>query len=165
MSTASLRTLRRRLILIVIVYFFAGAASQKLVPGVDEIFPFFGWSLFSKVPNQGSRYWIVIDRHDGQQVEPPISFLQAPESIATGNRYIARKVIQSLGRALDDGETEEVERLRRLLERNYLKGRVHYEVLFERYQPLDRWRTGESREKRSLARFDSGDASENQEPR
>ena len=157
MQSSPLRRLRRRLILIVIVYCFAGAASQKLVPGVDEIFPFFGWSLFSKVPNLDSRYWIVIDRHDGRQVEPPVAFLQAPESIVTGNRYIARKVIQRLGRAHDAGEAEEVERLRRLLERNYLKGRVHYELLFERYRPLEKWKTGESRERRSLASFDSGD--------
>ena len=135
------------------------------MPGVDEIFPFFGWSLFSKVPNLESRYWIVIDRHDGRSVEPPVSFLQAPESIVTGNRWVARKVIQRLGRAVDKGKTEEVEDLRRLLEQNYLKGRVRYELLFERYQPLDRWKTGESRERRRLASFDSGDANEEQGPR
>jgi len=135
------------------------------VPGVDEIFPFFGWSLFSKVPNLESRYWIVIDRHDGRPVEPPVSFLQAPESIVTGNRWVARKVIQRLGRAVDDGRTEDVEGLRRLLEHNYLKGRVRYELLFERYQPLDKWKTGESRERRRLASFDSGDSNEDQGPR
>ena len=135
------------------------------MPGVDEIFPFFGWSLFSKVPNLESRYWIVIDRHDGRPVEPPVSFLQAPESIVTGNRWVARKVIQRLGRAVDDGRTEDVEGLRRLLEHNYLKGRVRYELLFERYQPLDKWKTGESRERRRLASFDSGDSNEDQGPR
>ncbi|HEX9671678.1 MAG TPA: hypothetical protein VGC93_19570 [Thermoanaerobaculia bacterium] len=132
---------------------------------MDEIFPFFGWSLFSKVPNLESRYWIVIDRHDGRPVEPPVSFLQAPESIVTGNRWVARKVIQRLGRAVDDGRTEDVEGLRRLLEHNYLKGRVRYELLFERYQPLDKWKTGESRERRRLASFDSGDSNEDQGPR
>ncbi|HEX5760338.1 MAG TPA: hypothetical protein VF121_14210 [Thermoanaerobaculia bacterium] len=165
MRPTPLRRLRRRLILTVIVYCFAGAASQKLVPGVDEIFPFFGWSLFSKVPNLDSRYWIVIDRHDGRPVEPPVPFLHAPDSIVTGNRYIARKVIQRLGRSHDAGEAAEVERLRRLLERNYLKGGVGYELLFERYEPLEKWRTGASRERRSLARFDSGDSREEQEPR
>ena len=128
------------------------------MPGVDEIFPFFGWSLFSKVPNDESRYWIVIDRHDGRPVEPPVSFLQAPDSIVGGNRWVGRKVIQRLGRAFDKGRTGEVADLRRLLEKSYLKGRVGYELRFESYEPLEKWKTGESRETRSLARFDSGDA-------
>lgn len=165
MHSTPLRRLHRRLLLIVTAYCFLGAASQKLVPGVDEIFPFFGWSLFSKVPNLESRYSVVIDQHDGRPVDPPVSFLQAPGSIVIGNRFIARKLIQRLGRAHDKGETEEVERLRQLLEHNYLQGRVHYELLFERYQPLQKWKTGESREKRSLASFDTGDSSEGQEPR
>ncbi len=160
MTGASLRTLRRRLVLIVVVYFFAGTASQKLVPGVDEIFPFFGWSLFSKVPNEGGRYWIVIDRHDGRPLAPPVSFLQAPETLVTGNRFIARKVIQRLGRAIDAGDAEEAARLRRLLEGNYLRGKAHYDLLFERYEPLEKWKTGRSRERRALASFDSGEASE-----
>lgn len=128
------------------------------MPGVDEIFPFFGWSLFSKVPNLESRYWIAIDRHDGRPVEPPVSFLQAPESIAGGNRWVGRKVIQRLGRAVDKGRTEEVADLRRLLETSYLRGRVGYELRFESYEPLEKWKTGASRETRSLARFESGDA-------
>jgi hypothetical protein len=153
-----LRTLRRRLVLLLVVYFFAGGASQKLVPGVDEIFPFFGWSLFSKVPNLESRYWIAIDRHDGRPVEPPVSFLQAPDSIVAGNRWVGRKVIQRLGRAFDKGRTEEVADLRRLLEQNYLRGQVRYELLFERYDPLEKWKTGERRETRRLASFESGGA-------
>ena len=152
----SLRTLRRRLVLLLVVYFFAGGASQKLVPGVDEIFPFFGWSLFSKVPNDESRYWIAIDRHDDRPVEPPVSFLHAPESIVGGNRWVGRKVIQRLGRAVDKGRTEEAADLRRLLEKSYLKGRVGYELLFERYEPLEKWKTGKSQETRRLASFESG---------
>jgi hypothetical protein len=166
-----LRDLRRRLALIVILYFFLGGASQKLVPGVDEIFPFTGWSLFSKVPSLETRYSILIRRHEGRRLDPPVSFLQAPGSMVKGNRYIARKLIQRLGQAHDRGKAEEFGELRRLLEQNYLEGKVRYELLFERYQPLEKWKTGESRETRSLGRFDTGekgevpDRHENQEPR
>lgn len=153
----SLRALRRCLILIIIVYFFAGGASQKLVPGVDEIFPFFGWSLFSKVPDLADTYTILIDQHRGRKVDPPVDFLHAPETMVTGNRYIARKVIQKLGRAQDRGETAEVARLRQLLEQNYLRGKVRYEIFFERYQPLEKWRTGKGLEQRNLGGFDSGE--------
>ena len=156
-SLPSLRRVRSQLILLLVLYFFAGTASQKVVPGVDEIFPFFGWSLFSKVPDEGRHYSILIYRQDGQKIDPPAPFLVAPDSVVTGNRYIARKVIQRLGQAYDRGEAEEVEELRRLLEQNYLAGRkVRYELVHERYQPLELWRTGESTERRVLTVFVKG---------
>ncbi len=67
-------------------------------------------------------------------------------------------MIQRLGRAVDKGRTGEVADLRRLLEQNYLRGQVRYELLFERYDPLDKWKTGKSQETRRLASFESGDA-------
>lgn len=158
MRATPLRSLRRRLALVVIAYFFLGVASQKLVPGVDEIFPFFGWSLFSKVPSLESGYSITIHRHDGRPLDPPVSFLQAPGSIVIGNRYIARKVIQRLGRAHDRGDVEGARRLRSLLERTHLRGSVRYELVFESYPPLEKWRTGQSTERRSIASFDTDGA-------
>jgi hypothetical protein len=157
MRAPALRQLRRRLACLVLVYFFAGAASQKLVPGVDEIIPFYGWSLFSKVPNEDSRYELLVHRHKRRLLEPPVSFLHAPDTIVTGNRYIGRKVIQRLGRAVERGEAAQVEDLRRLLERNYLSGRVRYELIFERYNPMQKWRTGANLEERSLGQFTSGE--------
>lgn len=157
MRASGLRRLSRRLTLLVMVYFFAGGASQKLVPGVDEIIPFYGWSLFSKVPNDDSRYVLLIHRHKRRGLKPPVSFLDAPGTIVRGNRYIGRKVIQRLGKAVDRGQTERVEDLRRLLEQNYLSGRVRYELIFERYNPMEKWKTGADLERRSLGRFASGE--------
>jgi hypothetical protein len=157
MRAPTLRRLRRQLAFLALVYFFAGAASQKLIPGVDEIIPFFGWSLFSKVPNEDSRYTLLIHRHKKQVLEPPVSFLRAPDTIVTGNRYIGRKVIQRLGKAVERGEAARVQDLRRLLEENYLNGRVRYELIFERYDPMRKWRTGANLEERSLGQFTSGE--------
>lgn len=157
MRASGLRRLRWRLAVLVLVYFFAGAASQKLVPGVDEIIPFYGWSLFSKVPNEDSRYVLLIHRHKRRALKPPVSFLQAPDTIVRGNRYVGRKVIQRLGRAVERGETAKVEDLRRLLEQSYLNGRVRYELIFERYDPIQKWRTGANLEERSLGRFASAE--------
>lgn len=157
MRAPTLRRLRRQLTWLVVVYFFAGAASQKLVPGVDEIIPFFGWSLFSKVPNEDSRYTLLIHRHKKEIFNPPVSFLHAPDTIVTGNRYVGRKVIQRLGRAVERHETAQVAELRRLLEENYLSRRVRYELIFERYDPIEKWRTGANLEERSLGRFTSGE--------
>ncbi|HSS49594.1 MAG TPA: hypothetical protein VLX28_11680 [Thermoanaerobaculia bacterium] len=152
-----MRWLRGRLALLVLVYFFAGAASQKLVPGVDEIIPLYGWSLFSKVPNEESRYTLLVHRQRTQVFDPPISFLHAPETIVFGNRYVGRKVIQRLGRAVERHQADKVEELRRLLEENYLSERLGYELVFERYDPIQKWKTGANLEERSLGRFRSGE--------
>jgi len=157
MRASTLRRLRRQLVLLIVVYFFAGGASQKLVPGVDEIIPFFGWSLFSKVPNEDSRYTLLIHRHKKEVFEPPASFMQAPDTVVTGNRYIGRKVIQRLGKAIQRNDAARVADLRRLLEESYLNGRGRYEIVFERYDPIQKWRTGANREERSLAQFISGE--------
>lgn len=157
MRESELRRLRRRLALVVVVYFFAGAASQKLVPGVDEIIPFYGWSLFSKVPNEDQRYRLLLHRHKKRTLKPPVDFLHAPETIVTGNRYTGRKVIQRLGKAVERRDAARVAELRRLLEENYMKGRVRYELVFERYDPVEKWRTGANLEARSLGRFASGE--------
>ena len=81
--------------LILLVYCIAGTISQKVLR-VDEIFPFFGWSLFTKVPNVDHRYEIVIHRHRRQRLDPPVPYLRAPESVSAGNPYFARKLIQKL---------------------------------------------------------------------
>ena len=111
MRMRSLRRLRWQLALLVVVYFFAGAASQKLLPGIDEIIPLYGWSLFSKVPNEDSRYVLLILRQRKRTFQPPVSFLNAPETLVTGNRYIGRKVIQRLGRAIERGEADKIKDL------------------------------------------------------
>ncbi|MFY9822710.1 MAG: hypothetical protein WAM82_15090 [Thermoanaerobaculia bacterium] len=157
MRASILRRLRRQLAFLVLVYFFAGVASQKLVPGVDEIIPFFGWSLFSKVPNEVSGYTLLIRRQKQRVLRPPVSFFRAPDTIVFGNRYIGRKVIQRLGRAVERGDAARVADLRRLLEENYLNGRVRYELIFERYDPVQKWRTGANLEERSLGLFTSGE--------
>ena len=154
----SLRFFRDRLILLLIVYFVAGNVSQKVIPGVDEIFPFFGWSLFSNVPNEDSRFTILIEEHDGKILEPPVLFLEAPETMVVGNRYVGRKVIDKMGRAKKRGRGRKVKKYRSLLESNYLRGRVRYELVYERYDPLEKWKTGESRELESLGRYEAGKA-------
>lgn len=151
MASRPLRKLQRRLVWVLVVYLLGGTISQKLVPGVDEIFPFFGWSLFSRIPALDSRYELVIHSHNRNRFEPAETFLLAPPRVVSGDRNIGRKLIQSLGEAREDGDAEEFERLRALLESNYLLGRVEYELVFESYDPLVKWRTGEVTERRSLA--------------
>ncbi|MCH9646719.1 MAG: hypothetical protein K0U98_00695 [Deltaproteobacteria bacterium] len=155
-TPAPLRLLRRRLSLLLLIYFFAGSASQKLIPGVDEIFPFFGWSLFSKVPNVDQRYDLLLEPQ-GSSGETAISFFHAPGNLVTGNRYIGRKVIQKLGKALDRGEAERALELRTQLEQAYLLGKPRYHLVFESYHPLEKWRTGENRERRQVATFQYGE--------
>ena len=155
MPRTSLRRLRNALVLIVAIYFVGGSISQKMLPGVDEIFPLFGWSLFTKVPNIDQRYEVIIHRHDRRPVEPPVPFLQAPPTMVQGSPHLARKLIQGIGDAFDSSDLELVEQRRRLFERTYLRGRVIYELVYESYDPYDKWRTGENLESRSLQVFNN----------
>ncbi len=149
----SLSRQRRVLIALLIAYFVAGTVSQKLVPGVDEVFPFFGWSLFSRVPATETRYTVRIEVHEGRRLDPPVAYSRAPAAIVTGNPAIARKVIQRLGRAAEAGDVEEVVRLRRTLERNYLQGSVEYTLSLDHYEPLKMWTSGEAETSRLLDRY------------
>jgi len=124
---------------------------------VDEIIPFYGWSLFSKVPNDDSRYVLLIHGQGRRSLDPPVSFLRAPATLVAGNRYTGRKVIQHLGRAVERGNAARVGTLRRLLESNYLQGRVRYELVFERYDPIEKWRSGTDLERHSVGEFTSGE--------
>lgn len=151
---SSLRRRRRHLVLILLVYCIGGTVSQKVLR-VDEIFPLFGWSLFTKVPNVDQRYEILIHRHRQTLLDPPVPYLRAPASMAAGNRYHGRKVIQALGQAFDKGDEAGVLERRRQLETSYFRGRVRYELIFESYDPYQKWRTGENLERRSLAVFDT----------
>ncbi|MDX1502672.1 MAG: hypothetical protein R3325_09950 [Thermoanaerobaculia bacterium] len=148
-----LRRLRRRLIAIVACYAIAGPVSQKAIPGVDEVFPFFGWSLFSRVPNLQTRYEVEILAHRGRALPEPVPFLRAGTPLVRGDRYVAHKVIAKLAQAHQEGEADEARRLRRLLESNYLARRVEYRLVAESFEPLARWRRGEIRERRVLATY------------
>lgn len=153
MKRRPLNARRRWIVLGLAAYFVAGTASQKLLPGIDEVFPLFGWSLFSKVPNTGNRYTVVISRQDGSAVEPPVLFLEAPESIVRGNRYIASKLIERIGRAEDEGDRPRANHLRGVFEANYLRGEVRYELIHETYDLLEKWTDGTNLERRSLGIF------------
>lgn len=134
------------------VYFVAGTISQKMLPGVDEIFPFFGWSLFSHVPTTATRYEVLIFRHNHRAVDPPEPYLTARDELVKGSRHLGRKLIQGLGEAFDEGDAELSEQLRRTFEANYLAGRhVRYEVVHESYDPFEKWHTGKNLEYRSVA--------------
>ena len=131
----SLRRLRWRLALLVVVYFFAlGAASQELLPDIDEIIPLYGWSLFSKVPTRTAGRRRESLRQRKRMFHPPVPFLHAPETLDTGNRYIGRKVIQWLGRAVERGEADKV-RIPATPRTELPGSRVRYELVFERYDP------------------------------
>jgi hypothetical protein len=134
------RRLARLHVWILIAYFFLGTASQKLLPSEHEIFPLFGWSLFSQVPGPITTYRIMIREFDGDPIDPPVPLIEAPQEMVGGDRFIARKVIQRLGAAQDAGEVRKVERLRKLLEQSYLRARASYVLTVESYQPLERWR-------------------------
>ena len=134
--------------------FLIGIGSQLLIK--REIFPIFSWFLFSRTPNQETHFKIVIYKHNNQTLNPPISFHQAPQSIAQSGVISATFVIDKLGNSYLQGKQEDIKKQRQILENNYLNGNVEYELIRESFDPIKKWKYNQV-EQEILVRFNSGE--------
>lgn len=153
-SYVFLSTLRKGLFFLILIYFSVGMAS--FLTAKKEIFPFFSWSLFSVVPNPSPHYEIIIHQHNGKKLASPKSLYEAPSSIVNRSSAGAKFVIRDLGKAYLEDNKEEVIRLRTLLEKNFLKGNIKYELVSQVYDPIKRWKNGET-QTNSLGFFITGE--------
>jgi hypothetical protein len=148
-----------RLKIFAAVLLFGYATAAIVIKGAlrheREIFPLFSWSLYSTVPREAADYGVRILEVGGRTLNPPLLVEEARPRFPHANQRQLLMAVQSLGRALDGGDTEAVRAYRRLIERHHLRGRgvVHYEVIHRRFNTLARWRTGEFRTLRTVGRF------------
>ena len=148
-SYARLRNVLARLL---VGYFVLGLASF----GTGEIFPIFSWFLFARVPGHVKRYELVLDVVRGHPLPKPVFYDQADGLVADSHSIVAKRVINSLGKALDEGDLSAIARVRRALESDYLPPDSEYTIVEVSFEPLRRWRSGEM-ETRELAHFRSGE--------
>ena len=152
-TASNLLRLRKIFTLLFVGYFFIGISSHLFLK--KEIFPLFSWFLFSKTPNQITSFTIILYKHNGQILEPPIFFHQAPKTMADSGAIAANSVINQLGRKYRQGNQSQVRNQRKLLEENYLKGEIEYGLIQETYEPIERWKNGKVNQK-LLVKFKSG---------
>lgn len=125
-----------------IVYFVVGFFTRYIPKG--EIFPFFSWRLFQSIPNTIVEYGVMISIYNGKPFQPPRLFQDAKGIIPQSDSINAREIIQNLGRAHAKNQIEKRENLRKLFEKNFLKLPARYQLIRMRYNPIQKWKSGES---------------------
>lgn len=133
-------------------------ASFYLTYGDKEIFPFFSWNMFNKVPPYVSEaYDILIHKAGTETFSPPKSASEVKNIYRpnAGGTALYRSIIGKLALSLKDNNVEEASRRRAMLESKFLLHPVEYEVVHIRFNTIERFKTGRILEMQSLGRFTS----------
>ncbi|MGI9494333.1 MAG: hypothetical protein ACR2QF_18235 [Geminicoccaceae bacterium] len=110
-----------------------------------ELFPFFTWSLFSRVSDVRTEYSVLVLALDDRIFDQPTDMRLIDDLPSfSDSRTLGYKALQNLGHALRL-EHEGVEEKRRQFESRFF-GRhdVDYLVMLYVYNPLRRWHEGEA---------------------
>lgn len=126
-----------------------------------EYFPVFSWSLFSTVKDVRRSLEIEITRIGDTTLPEPVNFFELDEHFAAAERRTST-VIKSAVRfaKVYRADPARGEAMRRVFEETYLSGpgRVDYQFVAVRYDPVRRWRSGEVIERDVLVRFSTEEA-------
>lgn len=122
--------------------------------GHGELYPFASWSMYSTVPGNVTTYTVRLISVGGRPLREPVSYAVSQDVLGRRPKVSGISAIHRFGKSLAEQKASKAERLRRLIEKNYLGSEVEYEVFEERYWPLERWQTGRMRERR-IASFTS----------
>ncbi|OGP08945.1 MAG: hypothetical protein A2048_02610 [Deltaproteobacteria bacterium GWA2_45_12] len=115
-----------------------------------EIFPFFSWSLFSRVPNLKEDYGIKINSIDGQDIGS-VWFQDAESHFKKAHVIDAYVTIKKMGLAFENGDGEKLKELQGFFETYYLEGKkVNYTLEKRSFYPLKRFKTGEFESEKPL---------------
>lgn len=121
-------------------YFLIGIGSHFLLH--REVFPIFSWFLFSRTPNQVTRFTIIIFKHNDNILDPPVLFNEAPQSIASSRDINANITINNFGFAYVQNHRERIDEKQKLVEDAYLNGEVEYGLVRETYDPYEKYKFG-----------------------
>lgn len=110
-------------------------------PTKPERYPFFSWSLFSKMPAaEVTDYSIRFTRIDGKDLDEPIYFEDANALVGTSGVPGAIDTIRNLGKSLVADRPMQVAVSEERLETTYLNRLVQadYEIVRRRFDILER---------------------------
>lgn len=124
-----------------------------MAPGF-EIFPFFCWFLFLLTPNVETRYELMMSEIGGRSLSVATEYqtLDLVEDPMAMDLWVA---VQDLGRAEVRGDAVSVKRLRSRIELNFIPAPNRYALVEVEYDPIERWRDGTVRERRTVATYSS----------
>jgi hypothetical protein len=141
------------LVAYVAVLLFGVAVGQR------EVFPFFRWDLFARVPAAVSTdYSVRLVAVDGEPLPRPVWFEDAHRYLSRAGSVDAKRLMWTLGEAVEDERTESAASARRLLETTYLADApsVDYELVHRRFDPVERMDCRCFEEERVIGRYRAG---------
>ena len=96
-----------KIVLCSVVLAYLGAVVYiEVVVDRHEIFPFFCWSLFSKIPSaQGKDYALLVTQIDGASLYPPEDGITHSGRYLKNDKTSAYYLIQALGKHIVRGKT------------------------------------------------------------
>jgi hypothetical protein len=137
---AAYRILRGWVALFLAGYFALGLAT--VLHPRQEVFPVYSWFLFPLVPGEQTRYTLRLQETHGQRLTAPLLYQDAEGIVTNPHSVTVDELVQQLGLAVQKGRADEQQRLRQVLEKNYLPLPCQYELVAITFDPLVRWHTG-----------------------
>lgn len=114
----------------------------------EEIFPVFSWFLFDRVPNNIQKFNIIIYEYNGKIFNPPVPWKKVFKKVSGARLHQARILIKRMGDAHTVGNLDEFNTSRQLFEKIVLDNKnTEYEIIQEVYNPLEKWKLGDSKNK------------------
>jgi hypothetical protein len=107
----------------------------------DEVFPFFNWELFSRVPEPERTSWSVrLVEVNGEPLPDGVYFEDAGGIVPLAGSSAAFVTMQRFGQGVEAADPVRVDEARRVLESRYLGhfDAVSYELVRRTYDVLDR---------------------------
>lgn len=141
-------------VIVVAVLVYGTVAIVGRWTALGEIFPFFSWDLFTVIPGQEVRATIYLVAVDGREFEEPLPFFETEH--VRGSRVTVSRLAGQLTEALRR-DPNRASVLREGLEGNHLPRRVEWSLVHERFDPVERWRSGELLDAWEVARFSTVD--------
>lgn len=142
---------------LILLGLYAGIGSITWYRFGYEIYPIFPWELFSRVPTTVSDYGLRITHLNGQPLDPPVYFEDAPDRFPEARSIIASGDTQSLGAAIERNDQPGITSLRQRIEARYLAAApsVQYEVVKRQWLPLERYRQHTFVDEHVIAQFEA----------
>jgi hypothetical protein len=100
-----------------------------------EVYPFFTWDLFSRIPGEQLRATLYLEAVAGERLDEPEPLFGSGYS--RGSDIVGNQLVASLVTALRD-DAEQTRRLVAALRSQHLPPEATWSVVWERYDPLDR---------------------------
>lgn len=145
MSLTRYRMTRVLMVTMLVIYPILAHIGPK--NGRAEFYPFFNWSLFTNASDVRHDIVLIIHAIDGAQLPEPTLFFDLPEVFTAAANRDSRlaKFLDDYAAAHVHQDAPRITQLQAVLAERYLGDvqSVTYDLAVIRYQPVERYRTGE----------------------